>query len=223
MVRMGSKIGCRWVQVYEHTEWGQEDWLSLMSRIELMTENCRSEMNSAKITNVTQSISNRLKSIHVVCCRDPHNSEHLFATCRTSRLTGYRLMHGFGLYTGIRSTVKWPANRYSVMYNHTSRLCSPEVQNVSCVIGVTHTSPHWPSPHSRHSSVRSHWTPRAPHPIISCLLQKLAHICSLWQLLPQDFDRANWFLVPHFSIAFDNKHWALNTHNKKLVVSVVRP
>ena len=28
-VRMGSKIGCRWVQVYEHTEWGQEDWLSL--------------------------------------------------------------------------------------------------------------------------------------------------------------------------------------------------
>ena len=132
-------------------------------------------------------------------------------------------MHGFGLYTGIRSTVKWPANRYSVMYNHTSRLCSPEVQNVSCVIGVTHTSPHWPSPHSRHSSVRSHWTPRAPHPIISCLLQKLAHICSLWQLLPQDFDRANWFLVPHFSIAFDNKHWALNTHNKKLVVSVVRP
>ena len=20
-VRMGSKIGCRWVQVYEHTEW----------------------------------------------------------------------------------------------------------------------------------------------------------------------------------------------------------
>ena len=105
-VRMGSKIGCRWVQVYEHTEWGQEDWLSLMSRIELMTENCRSEMNSAKITNVTQSISNRLKSIHVVCCRDPHNSEHLFATCRTSRLTGYRLMHGFGLYTGIRSTVK---------------------------------------------------------------------------------------------------------------------
>ena len=104
-------------------------------------------------------------------------------------------MHGFGLYTGIRSTVKWPANRYSVMYNHTSRLCSPEVQNVSCVIGVTHTSPHWPSPHSRHSSVRSHWTPRAPHPIISCLLQKLAHICSLWQLLPQDFDRANWFLA----------------------------
>ena len=77
-----------------------------LSRIELMTENCRSEMNSAKITNVTQSISNRLKSIHVVCCRDPHNSEHLFATCRTSRLTGYRLMHGFGLYTGIRSTVK---------------------------------------------------------------------------------------------------------------------
>ena len=38
-------------------------------------------------------------------CRDPHNSEHLFATCRTCRLTGYRLMHGFGLYTGIRSTV----------------------------------------------------------------------------------------------------------------------
>ena len=84
---------CRWVQVYEHSEWvrGSTGWL--MSRIELMTENCRSEMNSAKITNVTQSISNRLKSIHVVCCRDPHNSEHLFATCRTSRLTGYRLMH----------------------------------------------------------------------------------------------------------------------------------
>ena len=105
-VRMGSKIGCRWVQVYEHSEWGQGSTGWLMSRIELMTENCRSEMNSAKITNVTQSISNRLKSIHVVCCRDPHNSEHLFATCRTSRLTGYRLMHGFGLYTGIRSTAK---------------------------------------------------------------------------------------------------------------------
>ena len=22
-VRMGSKIGCRWVQVYEHTEWSR--------------------------------------------------------------------------------------------------------------------------------------------------------------------------------------------------------
>ena len=129
-------------------------------------------------------------------------------------------MHGFGLYTGIRSTVKWPANRYSVMYNHTSRLCSPEVQNISCVIGVTHTSLHWPSPHSRHSSMRSHWTPRAPHPIVSCLLQRLAHIYSLWQLLPQDFDRANWFLVPHFSIAFDNKHWALNSHVRSTRVTV---
>ena len=152
-------------------------------------------------------------------------------------------MHGFGLYTGIRSTVKWPANRYSVMYNHTSRSCSPEVQNISCVIGVTHTSPHWPSPHSRHSSVRSHWAPRAPDPITVfpaffrswhtsvVLLTTSIHLVnirmqtqdSLWHLLPQDFDRANWFLVPHFSIAFDNKHWALNTHNKKLVVSVVRP
>ena len=95
--------------IFDVKTWVRMAWVRMgsgLSRTELMTENCRSEMNSAKITNVTQSISNRLKSIHVVCCRDPHNSEHLFATCRTSRLTGYRLMHGFGLYTGIRSTVK---------------------------------------------------------------------------------------------------------------------
>ena len=63
-VRMGSKIGCRWVQVYEHTEWSQGSTAWLMSRIELMTEDCRSEMNSVKITNITQTISNNLKSIH---------------------------------------------------------------------------------------------------------------------------------------------------------------
>ena len=81
-------IGYRWVQVYEHTEWSQGSTGWLLSRIELMTEDCRSEMNSAKITNVTPSISNSLRSIHVDCCLDPHNSEHPFATCRTSRLTG---------------------------------------------------------------------------------------------------------------------------------------
>ena len=102
-VRRLAVVGCKFMNTRNGGQ-GSTGWL--MSRIELMTENCRSEMNSAKITNVTLSISNRLKSIHVVCCRDPHNSEHLFATCRTSRLTGYRLMHGFGLYTGIRSTVK---------------------------------------------------------------------------------------------------------------------
>ena len=57
-------IVCRWVQVYEHTEWSQGSTGWLMSRIELMTEDCRSEMNSAKITNITQTISNNLKSIH---------------------------------------------------------------------------------------------------------------------------------------------------------------
>ena len=81
-------IGCRWMQVYEHTKWSQGSTGWLMSRIELMTEDSRSEMSSPKITNVTQHISNSLKFIHVVCCLDPHNSEHPFATCRTSRLTG---------------------------------------------------------------------------------------------------------------------------------------
>ena len=57
-------IGCRWMQVYEHTEWNQGSTGWLVSRIELMTEDCRSEMNSAKITNITQTISNNLKSIH---------------------------------------------------------------------------------------------------------------------------------------------------------------
>ena len=61
---MGSMIGCRWMQVYEHTEWNQGSTGWLVSRIELMTEDCRSEMNSAKITNITQTISNNLKSIH---------------------------------------------------------------------------------------------------------------------------------------------------------------
>ena len=57
-------IDCRWMQVYEHTEWNQGSTGWLMSKIELMTEDCRSEMNSAKITNITQSIPNNLKSIH---------------------------------------------------------------------------------------------------------------------------------------------------------------
>ena len=81
-------IGCRWMQVYEHTEWSQGSTGWLMSRIELITEDCRSEMNSPKIANNTQFISNNLKSIQVDCRHDPHNSAHLFATCRTSRLTG---------------------------------------------------------------------------------------------------------------------------------------
>ena len=50
---MGSMIDCRWMQVYEHTKWNQGSTGWLVSRIELMTEDCRSEMNSAKITNHT--------------------------------------------------------------------------------------------------------------------------------------------------------------------------
>ena len=61
---MGSMIDCRWMQVYEHTEWNQGSTGWLVGRIELITEDCRSEMNSAKITNITQTISNNLKSIH---------------------------------------------------------------------------------------------------------------------------------------------------------------
>ena len=57
-------IDCRWMQVYEHTEWNQGSTGWLVGRIELITEDCRSEMNSVKITNITQTISNNLKSIH---------------------------------------------------------------------------------------------------------------------------------------------------------------
>ena len=52
---MGSMIDCRWMQVYEHTEWNQGSTGWLVGRIELITEDCRSEMNSAKITNITQT------------------------------------------------------------------------------------------------------------------------------------------------------------------------
>ena len=57
-------IDCRWMQVYEHTEWNQGSTGWLVGRIELITEDCRSEINSVKITNITQTISNNLKSIY---------------------------------------------------------------------------------------------------------------------------------------------------------------
>ena len=181
---MGSMIDCRWMQVYEHTEWSQGSTAWLMSRIELMTEDCRSEVNSPKIANITQSISNNLKSIQVDCRHDPHNSAHLLLRARQVVWQE----QDFGLITDFRNTMKWTANRHQWLWPYFTNNCllySPEVQNIS----LRHRS-HihisalvFTSFSSLFSVISLNFSSTKLMHCISCLLQKLAHIyisqCSL--------------------------------------------
>ena len=143
---MGSMIDCRWMQVYEHTEWNQGSTGWLVGRIELITEDCRSEMNSVKITNITQTISNNLKSIHGLMILESYTISSLV----------------------LISGVQWNEQQIDTSdYDHISLItvcCTLQRFRTSlCVIEVTYTSPHWSSPHSRHSSVWSHWISRVPN------------------------------------------------------------
>ena len=129
---MGSMIDCRWMQVYEHTEWNQGSTGWLVGRIELITEDCRSEMNSVKITNITQTISNNLKSIHGLMILESYT---------ISKMTGLkRKTPALVLISG----VQWNEQQIDTSdYDHISLITGcyalQRFRTYLCVIGVTHT------------------------------------------------------------------------------------